>query len=86
MKFSEIRHRAQEWLATRRSFRRDRMARVSMEQVGAALVVAGALVALVTLFAALFIPAATWTLLDSEIGAILGIILVIVGIAARAAD
>ena len=84
--FDNLRNRIMLALAVRRSLRGNRMARVSMEQVGAALVVAGALVALVTLFAALFIPAATWTLLDSEIGAILGIILVIVGIAARAAD
>jgi hypothetical protein len=61
-----------------------------MEAVGASLVVAGAIVAFVTLLLAVFVQGTvfgfTWTLLDSEVGAIIGIVLVIAGIAAHAAD
>jgi hypothetical protein len=86
-----IRNRALAWLASRRSFRRDRSARVSAEAIGYGLVVAGAVVAFITLLLAVFFsggsgPFGAWSLEDSEIGAVLGILLVIGGVVAHAAD
>lgn len=53
---------------------------VSAEGVGYGLAAAGGIVAVATLFALIWVPAATFTTLDGEYGAVIGVALLVLGL------
>lgn len=67
-------------------FHRNTSGRVSMRSVGYGLAVAGAVLAIVAFVGAVFIPVATIPLLDWEIAALFGAILLVVAVVVHAAD
>jgi len=72
--------------ASRPSLRGNTSGRLSMESVGWGLTVFGAIVAIAMLLGILFIPAATFPLIDAEFGALVGVILLVAGVLVHSAD
>lgn len=69
-----------------RSFRANRMGALRLEHVGYGLAVAGAVLALVAFLGAVFIPVATVALIYWEVLALLGAILLVIGLVVHAAE
>ena len=73
-------------VGSRRNIRHNTLARISMKSVGYGLAVAGAVLALISFVGTVFVPVATVPLLDWEIAALFGGILLVVAVVVHAAD
>lgn len=69
-----------------RSLHASRRAALRAENIGYGLAVGGAIMALAALVGVIFVPATTFPLVDGEVAAFLGAILLVAGIIVHAAD
>lgn len=68
------------------AFKRGRMARVTSEGIGFALAVVGGIIAVAGLLGVIFVPSASFPLIDVELTALLGIVLLVIGAAIGLAE
>lgn len=81
LKLAELAQRWRAKMATlgKRDLRRDTSGRMSAEGIGLALAVSGGVLALIALVGLLFVPVATFPVIDAEVMALFGIILIVAG-------
>jgi len=88
-KLINLKNRMEAWresMRTRGSLRRSQRAAINGERIGFGLAVAGGLVAFAALIGLIFVPVATFPVLYAEFFAVLGIILLVIGILFEASD
>lgn len=69
-----------------RSLRDNRRGAMDSEDIGFAIAVAGGFVAIATLVGIFFVPVATFTVFDQQLGAFFGALLLVLGIGIAAAS